>query len=94
MRFHFGWKSHFGVQSALYLCSNELSWNEIQNSMDFISVVLTEMKFQNGMGFSCGHNLSKTKWISADSLDVAFNVHVRVKLSAGMDFNIGHFDRN
>ena len=86
MRFHFGWKSHFGVQSALYLCSHELRWNETQNGMDFISVILTEMKFQTGMRFSCEHNLPETKWISADSLDVAFNAHVRLKLNAGMDF--------
>ena len=86
MRFHFGWKSHFGVQSALYLCSHELRRNETQNGMDFISVILTEMKFQTGMRFSCEHNLPETKWISADSLDVAFNAHVRLKLIAGMGF--------
>ena len=138
MRFHLGWKSHFGVESALYLCSHELRRNETQN----------EIKFQTGMRFSnfhvrgclcdnctpnflsllifywrivlrrvtarwwrqsgknqvstnqnsrnrwclivrhtvCEHNLPKTKWISADSLDVAFNAHVRLKLNAGMDF--------
>ena len=54
--------------------------------MDFISVILTEMKFQTGMKFSCEHSFPKTKWISADSLDVAFNAHVRLKLNAGMDF--------
>ena len=86
MRFHFGWKSHFGIQSALYLCSHELRRNETQNGMDFISVILTEMKFQRGMRFSCEHNLPEAKWISADSLDVAFNAHVRLKLNAGMDF--------
>ena len=86
MRFHFGWKSHFGVQSALYLCSHELRWNETQNGMDFISVILTEMKFQAGMRFSCEHDLPEMKWISVDSLDVAFNAHVRLKLSAGMNF--------
>ena len=72
MRFHLGWKSHFGVQSALYLRSHELMRNESQNGMDFISVILTEMKFKTGMRFSCEHNLLETKWISADSLDVAF----------------------
>ena len=86
MRFHFGWKSYFGVQSALYLCSHELKRNETQNGMDFTSVILTEMKFQTGMRFSFEHNLSETKWISADSFDFAFNVHVCLKLSAGMDF--------
>ena len=86
MRFHFGWKSHFDFQSALYLCSHELKRHETQMGMDFILVILTEMKFQIGMRFSCEHNLPETKWISADSLDVAFNAHVRLKLSAGVDF--------
>ena len=45
MRFHFGWKFHFCVQSALYLYSHELRRNETQNGIDFISVILTEMKF-------------------------------------------------
>ena len=71
MRFHFGWKSQFGVQLALYLCSQESRRNEIQNGMNFKSVILTEMKFQTGMRFSCEHNLPETKWISADSLDVS-----------------------
>ena len=45
--------------------------------MDFISFILTEMKFQTGMRFSsCEDNLPEMKWISADSLDVGFNVHV------------------
>ena len=80
------------VQSALYLCSHDLGWHETQNGMDFILVVLTEMKFQTGMRFSCQHNLPETKWMSADSMDVAFNVHVCLKLNAGI--GIGHFDRN
>ena len=63
-------------QSALYLCSHELRRNEPQNGMHFMSAILTEMKFQTGMRFSCEHNLPETKWISADSLDVAFNAHV------------------
>ena len=59
MRFHFGWKSHFGVQSALYLCSHELRRNEPQNGMDVSN---------------------------SDSLDVAFNMHGRLKLNAGIHF--------
>ena len=86
MRFHFGWKSHFGIQSALYLCSHELRRNETQNGMDFKSVIFTEMKFQNGIRFSCEQNLPEMKWISADSLVIAFNTHVRLKLIAGLDF--------
>ena len=85
-RFHFGWKSHFGVQSALYLCSHELKRNETQNGMDFISFILNEMKFQTGKRFSSEQNLPETKWISADSLDIAFNAHVCLKLILGMDF--------
>ena len=54
--------------------------------MDFISVILAYMKFQTSMRFSSEHNLPETKWISADSLDFAFNTHVRLKLNAGMDF--------
>ena len=85
-RFHFDWKSHFCVQSAHYLCSHELKRNKTQNGMDFISIILTEMKFQIGMRFSCEQNLPETKWISVDSLNIAFNAHVRLKLIAGMDF--------
>ena len=66
MRVYFGWKFHFGVQSALYLCSNELRRNETQIGMDFISVILTEMNFKTGMRFSFEHNLPETKWISAE----------------------------
>ena len=84
MRFHFGWKFHFGVQSALYLCSHELRWNETQTVMDFISVILTEMKFQTDMRFPCEQNLPKAKWIHADSLNNAFNAHVHLKLIAGV----------
>ena len=81
MRFHFGWKSHFGVQSALYLCSHELRQSETQNGMDFLCHF-----HLTGLRFSCEHNLTETKWISADSLDVGFNARVRLKLIAGMDF--------
>ena len=52
--------------------------------MDFILVILTKMKFQNGMRFSCKQNLPKAKLISADSLDIAFNAHVRLKLIVGV----------
>ena len=45
MRFCFGWKCHFSVELALYLCSNELRWNETQYGMGFISLILAEMKF-------------------------------------------------
>ena len=86
MRFHFVWKSHFGVQSALYLCSYELRWNETKNGMDFISVILTQMKFQTSMRFLREQDLPETKWISIDSLDIVFNANVRLKLIAGMDF--------
>ena len=86
MRFHLGWKSHFGVQSALYLCSHELKRNETQTGMDFISVILTEMKFETGIRFSCEQNLPEVKWINAYSSDIVFSAHVRLtlKLTAGV----------
>ena len=62
--------------------------------MDFISVILTEMKFQTGMRFSCEQNLPETKWISAESLDIVFNARVRSKLIAGMDFISVILNRN
>ena len=86
MRLHFGWKSHFGVKSALYLCSHKLRRTETQDGMDFISVILTEMKFQTGTRFSCEYNLCEAKWINADSLDVPFDAHVPLKPNAAMDF--------
>ena len=52
--------------------------------MDFTSVIFTEMKFQTSMRFSCEQSLPDAKWISADSLDIAFNAHVRLKLIAGL----------
>ena len=61
MRFHFSWKSHFGVQSALYLRSHELRRNETQTSMDLISVILTEMKFQTGTRFSREQKLTRSE---------------------------------
>ena len=76
MRYHFGWKSLFGVQSALYLCSHELRWNETHQTDQ---MKLTKIKFQTGMRFSCEQNLPETKWISVNSLDIAFNEHVRLK---------------
>ena len=52
MRFHFGWKYHFGVQSAPYLCSHELRRNEIQNGMYFISFKAhVHLKLSVGMDF-------------------------------------------
>ena len=77
-------KISFGVQSSLYLCSHELRQNETQISLDFISLVLTGIKFQTGMRFSCKQNLPEAKQISADSLDIAFNEHVHLKLIAGV----------
>ena len=84
MRFHISWKSHFGVQSALYLCSHELRENETQAGMDFISVTLIEMKFRIGMRFSGKQNLPEAKWKSENSLDIAFNAHVCLKIIAGV----------
>ena len=79
-------------QLALYLCSHELRGNETHNGMvwygmDFILVILTEMKFKTSMTFSCEQNLPEVKWIRADSLAIMFNLHVHLKLIiVGMDF--------
>ena len=86
MGFHFGWKSHFGVLPALYLCSHKLRWNETQNGMDFIWVILTERKFQTSMRFACEQNLPKMKCVNAELLDISFDSCVHLKLSVGMDF--------
>ena len=79
------------VFSQLVTCVH-MNWGEMKlNGMDFILVILTEMKLQTSMRFSCEHNLPEKKWISADSLDIAFDAHVRLKLNG---FHIGHFDKN
>ena len=54
--------------------------------MDFILVILIQIKFQTGMKFSCQHNLPEGKRIRLDLLDVAFKAHVGLKLIVNMDF--------
>ena len=82
MRCHFGWKFHFDIHSALYLCSHELRRNKIPVAMDFISVILTEIKFQIIMRLSCEENLPEAKWINKGLLGISFTRHVRLKLIA------------
>ena len=72
----------------------EMNPNRPKLVWDFISIILTEMKFQTGMRFSCEQNLTETKWISADSLDITFNDHVRFETHCWYGFHNGHFDRN
>ena len=72
------------VSSLLVFTWIEAKW--IQNGLDFIPVILTEMKFQTSMRFLCEHNLPQTNWISADSFHVASTAHVRLKLNASMYF--------
>ena len=48
--------------------------------MDFMLAILTEMKFQTGVIFSCKKSLPE----DADSLDIVFNPDVRMKLIAGV----------
>ena len=80
----FRWKIllQCSVCSLLVFTRNEGKWNE--SGMDFISVILTEMKFQAGMRFSSEKKLPKTKWISADSLDIVLNAHVRLNILASV----------
>ena len=58
--------------------------------MNFMSIILT----QTGMRFSCEHNLPEMKWISADSLDVAFKCACAFVSHCGYGFHIGQFERN
>ena len=60
--------------------------NETQTVIDFVSVILGQMKFQTTIEFSCEQNLPEVKLISANLLDIAFNVHVHLKLMASIDF--------
>ena len=41
-------KSQLDAQSAIYFCSHELRRNETHTGMDYISVILTKMKFHFG----------------------------------------------
>ena len=43
------------------LCSHELTQHETQASMDFMSIILTQVKFQIGMRFSYEQNLPRMK---------------------------------
>ena len=62
----------------------EAKWNS--KRYEFHIILLDRNEISNRLEILCEHNLPQTKWISADSLDVAFNTHVRLKLNAGMDF--------
>ena len=64
MIFHFGWKSHFGIQSALYLRLNELRQNETQTGMDFIFVILTDMECQSDMKFPREQNFPEAERVT------------------------------
>ena len=55
--------------------------NEIPNRHEiFVWPIFT----QSEVRFSCDQYLPKVKWVSADSLDIAFNAHERLKLIAGV----------
>ena len=60
----------------------EAKWTQI--GMDFTSVILTEIKCQIGMIVSWEQTLPDIKWINADSLDIAFNAHVLLKVIVGV----------
>ena len=79
--------------SFSFLCSHDLRQIETQTGMDLIWIILIEMNFQTGSKFSCEQNLPRVKWINTDLLNVAFNVHVSLKLIAAL-FHCIHFYRN
>ena len=64
-----------------------MNWGEMKLKTAWISYrsFWPKLDFKPSWDFYV-FNLPETKWISADSLDVAFNAHVRLKLTAGMDF--------
>ena len=72
------------VSSLLVFTWAEAKWNSKRYGLHIGH--FDQNEFQTGIRFSCEHNLPKAKWISADSLDVAINAHVRLKVNAGMDF--------
>ena len=61
-------------------------WNKTQKRYGFHIGHFDRNEISNWHEIFIEYNLPHTKWISADSLDVAFNAHVRLKLNAGMDF--------
>ena len=91
MRFHFGWKYSIWCSVSSLLVFTWMQY-ETQTGMDFISVILTEMKFQTDMRFSCEQNLPEAKWISSASLDIAYAC--AFETHCGHRFHIGRFDRN
>ena len=66
------------VSSLVFFKWIEAKWNS--NRCRFHICHFTRMKFWIGMRFSFEQNLPKLIWINADSLDIAFNVHARLKL--------------
>ena len=56
----------------------------MKTGMEFISAILTEIKFQTGMGFSGVQILLEVKWVSEDSLGIGFYAQVRLKLIASI----------
>ena len=66
MRFYFGWKSHFSVQSTLYLCSHELKQNKTQNGMDLYRSFWPKWNFKPAWGFHVNIIYPKrNEWVQA-----------------------------
>ena len=61
------------VSSLLVFTWIEVKWNS--KRYEFHIGHFEQNEFQISMRFSCEHNLPETKWISADSLVVAFSAH-------------------
>ena len=87
------WKSHFGAQSALYLCSYELRRNEARTGMDFTSVIFGQNELSNW------HEILMSKKITRSEMNKRrFCVLLRlmrmcVKSALRALFHFGHFDR-
>ena len=83
MRFHLSCKSHFGVQCFLYV---HMNWDEMKLKPVWISYRSFWPKWNFILAWDFHVNKIYPKWISPDSLDIALNVHVHLKITAGMDF--------
>ena len=66
------------VSSLLIFTWIEAKWNS--NRYGFHIGYFGRNEISNRHEISCEQNLREMKWLSANSLDIAFNVHVRFKL--------------
>ena len=57
LKFHISCKSHFDSLSVLGKCSHELGRSEFNSGLNFILIILTEVKFPTAVSFLCKHQI-------------------------------------